>query len=85
MDANSQNMAPQNLTLPTIMWDLPRPGVQHMSPELAGGFSMTAPPGKPCIFLNMGFLNVYQSPHYCSRLNAEAENENPVKPDIKEI
>ena len=29
------------------MWDLPRPGLEPMSPELAGRFSTTAPPGKP--------------------------------------
>ena len=29
------------------MWDLPRPGLESMSPALAGGFSTTAPPGKP--------------------------------------
>ena len=30
-------------------WDLPRPGLEPMSPALAGRFSTTAPPGKPCI------------------------------------
>ena len=29
------------------MWDLPRTGLEPMSPALAGGFSTTAPPGKP--------------------------------------
>ena len=29
------------------MWDLPRPGLEPVSPALAGGFSTTAPPGKP--------------------------------------
>ena len=29
------------------MWDLPRPGLEPVSPELAGRFSITAPPGKP--------------------------------------
>ena len=29
------------------MWDPPRPGLEPMSPALAGGFSTTAPPGKP--------------------------------------
>ena len=29
------------------MWDLPRPGLEPMSPALAGGFLTTAPPGKP--------------------------------------
>ena len=28
------------------MWDLPRPGIELVSPALAGGFSTTAPPGK---------------------------------------
>ena len=31
------------------MWDLPRPGLEPVSPALAGGFSTTAPPGKPMI------------------------------------
>ena len=29
------------------MWDLPRPGLEAVSPALAGRFSTTAPPGKP--------------------------------------
>ena len=29
------------------MWYLPRPGLEPMSPALAGRFSTTAPPGKP--------------------------------------
>ena len=28
------------------MWDLPGPGLEAMSPALAGGFLTTAPPGK---------------------------------------
>ena len=37
------------------MWDLPRPGLEPVSPALAGRFSTTAPPGKPLIyFLNGG-------------------------------
>ena len=28
-------------------WDLPRPGLEPVSPVLAGRFSTTAPPGKP--------------------------------------
>ena len=30
------------------MWDLPRPGLEPVSPALAGRFSTTEPPGKPC-------------------------------------
>ena len=33
------------------MWDLPRPGLEPMSPALAGRFSTTAPPGKPNFLL----------------------------------
>ena len=33
------------------MWDLPRPGLKPVSPALAGGFSTTAPPGKPGSYL----------------------------------
>ena len=41
------------------MWDLPRPGLEPMSPALAGRFSTTAPPGKPhtvslkCVYLTV--------------------------------
>ena len=30
------------------MWDPPRPGLEPMSPALAGRLPTTAPPGKPC-------------------------------------
>ena len=33
------------------MWDLPRPGLEPVSPALAGRFPTTAPPGKPYRFL----------------------------------
>ena len=35
-------------------WDLPRPGLEPVSPALAGRLSTTAPPGKP---LDIGFWN----------------------------
>ena len=37
------------------MWDLPRPGLEPVSPALAGGLSTTAPPGKPSFF----FFNIF--------------------------
>ena len=40
------------------MWDLPRPGLEPVSPALAGRFSTTAPPGKPHPFLLGGILSV---------------------------
>ena len=33
------------------MWDLPRPGLEPVSPALAGRFSTTAPAGKPCALI----------------------------------
>ena len=39
------------------MWDLPRPGLEPMSPALAGRFSTTAPPGKPYL---LSFQFVFQ-------------------------
>ena len=41
------------------MWDLPRPGLEPVSPALAGRFSTTAPPGKPHIFLYTTFLSSF--------------------------
>ena len=32
------------------MWDLPRPGLEPVSPALAGRCSTTVPPGKPKLF-----------------------------------
>ena len=32
------------------MWDLPGPGLEPVSPALAGGFLTTAQPGKSCFF-----------------------------------
>ena len=32
------------------MWDLPRPGLEPVSPALAGRCSTTAPPGKPYLW-----------------------------------
>ena len=40
------------------MWDLPRPGLEPVSPALAGGFSTTAPPGKPKMDV---FMPVFQT------------------------
>ena len=37
------------------MWDLPGPGLEPMSPALAGGSLTTAPPGKP----STGILSLY--------------------------
>ena len=42
------------------MWDLPGPGLERLSPALAGRFLTTAPPGKPhTYFLFWLFLNYF--------------------------
>ena len=49
------------------MWDLPRPGLEPVSPALAGRFSTTAPPGKPQVtFKNPSrdFFKSKSSPQY---------------------
>ena len=33
------------------MWDLPRPGIEPLSPLLAGGFFIPGPPAKSCVLL----------------------------------
>ena len=38
------------------MWDLPGPGLKPVSPELAGGLPITAPPGKPFFFFYSAFI-----------------------------
>ena len=38
------------------MWDLPRPGIEAVSPALAGRFLTTAPPGRPWMY--------YYRPHF---------------------
>ena len=50
------------------MWDLPRPGLEPVSPALAGRFSTTAPPGKPPehILTTVTTLHFYSLLHvYC--------------------
>ena len=44
------------------MWDLPGPGLEPVSPALAGGFSTTAPPGESQIKLSCStiFFLVFQ-------------------------
>ena len=40
------------------MWDLPGPGLEPMSPALAGGFLTSAPPGKPIGYFSF-FFKIY--------------------------
>ena len=41
------------------MWDLPRPGIELMSPALAGGFLTTGPPGKSKCIIFITTLKFY--------------------------
>ena len=43
------------------MWDLPGPGLEPVSPALAGGFSTSAPPGEP----SRAFLQSLASAQTC--------------------
>ena len=52
------------------MWDLPRLGLEPVSPALAGGFSTTAPPGKPPLFL----LTPYPNPRNPSKSRSSARS-----------
>ena len=49
------------------MWDLPRPGLEPVSPALAGRLSATAPPGKPYIlsFTDFGLCSSLSNSFRC--------------------
>ena len=47
------------------MWDLPRPGLEPVSPASAGRLSTTAPPGKPPALVSV-FHYHKQNCHECS-------------------
>ena len=65
------------------MWDPPRPGLEPVSPALAGRFSTTAPPGKPPCTCFMLQVQPLRCPHTscpnswiytaCSTLHANSE------------
>ena len=42
------------------MWDLPGPGLEPVSPALAGGFLTTLPPGKPSPVLLPGMNDIVE-------------------------
>ena len=56
------------------MWDLPGPGLEPVSPALAGGFLTTAPPGKPPrLFLKVIIITILHIRVYgmCPKLYSE--------------
>ena len=54
--------------LPHSMWHLPRPGLEPVSPALAGRFSTTAPRGKPPLFFDICCHCSNCQPNCCSLL-----------------
>ena len=53
-------------SLPHSMWDRPRPGIELVSPALAGRFLTTGPSGKSCLFR---CENTYRRRHYWAGQN----------------
>ena len=51
------------------MWDPPRPGLEPMSPALAGRLSTTAPPGKPSISILRLIFFTHKGDHIDQRLS----------------
>ena len=52
--------------LPHVMWNLPRPGIEPVSPALAGRFLTTEPPGKSYKFFFRFFPLILQNIVYTS-------------------
>ena len=61
------------------MWDLPRPGLEPVSPALAGGFLTTAPPGKS--FLHFRECKL----HRLSRASLSCYSDHKGQRDAKSI
>ena len=54
------------------MWDPPRPGLEPVSPALAGGFPTAEPPGKPrCAVLNGLFRRRYHLSKYLNMVGSQ--------------
>ena len=50
------------------MWDLPRPGLEPVSPALAGRLSTTEPPGKPSTFMGRFLIRYFSSFNGCQSI-----------------
>ena len=59
------------------MWDLPRPGLEPVSPALARRFSTTVPPGKPYIFLMFNPVKIFRYQSLKSPNDAEFLTQSP--------
>ena len=58
------------------MWDLPRPGLEPVSPALAGRFSTTVPPGKPPLWVLISLPVKWEKNTY---LQISVESEDQIK------
>ena len=63
------------------MWDLPEPGIEHMSPALAGRFPTTGTSGKPPY---MFFNEILLSTYYVSRPVLSIEGKRWTKQNSQE-
>ena len=68
------------------MWDLPGPGLEPVSPALAGGFLITAPPGKPWeVLLDADGLHfLHQEVHLVEEQDDGDEEELVVNDGLKD-
>ena len=63
------------------MWDLPGPGIEHVSLALAGGFLTTGPPGTS---LNRYLLNEYMS-EYGYRTHNQEQSIKRIQKFYREV
>ena len=66
------------------MWVLPGPGLEPVSPALAGRFSTTSPPGKPSIFV-LYSLKLFYSMHTIFKINIIISDNLSISPYIVTI
>ena len=68
------------------MWDLPGPGMEPLSPALAGGFIITEPPVKPLSPCDFNVFSSYYVPshfkHYFMHYSAMAPHSSTVAQKI---
>ena len=64
------------------MWDLPGPGLEPMSPALAGGFLTTVPPGKAPVCLLK--VKIHRRMQDKSKKVLEAETQTADSADLSQ-
>ena len=66
------------------MWDLPGPGIEPVSPTLAGRFLTTVPPGKPglFVFLILNFSKEDRWPTNNITSHLKELEEEKIKPKV---